>query len=335
MKIIKAKHFIIAVSGIMLAMPLSSNAQVDGSTVPAPAPAPVAPVTPVAPAITLQTFYDQLAPYGQWVNYGTYGYVFIPSVAPGFSPYSTAGHWVYNDTYGWMWASDYAWGWAAFHYGRWNYDANYGWFWIPDLNWGPAWVAWRNCEGYYGWAPMPWGVDINVGFASGYGIAAEHWCFVPQEHMCEINLGGFYVARTHNAAFIEHSVIINRMDYDRDHHFGYFKGPDRVEVEKYVNHPVTVVAYDTYRHAPDRKVVVVNNNDVHHDDGGHHDDHKTVVVVQNNGGHDDHSHDAQRQDNHSQDMQRHDDHSQQSMQRTNQAPNHYVQSNELPRRGRR
>jgi hypothetical protein len=299
------------------ALPIVTNAQVNGAAVPAPAPPPVA---PAPPAITLQTFYDQLAPYGQWVNYGNYGYVFIPSVAPGFSPYCTGGHWVYNDTYGWTWASDYAWGWAAFHYGRWNYDASYGWFWIPDLNWGPAWVAWRNCEGYYGWAPMPWGVDINVGFSTGYGIAPEHWCFIPQEHMCEVNLGGFYIDRSHNRAFIEHSAIINRMDYDRDHHFGYFKGPDRVEVERYVNHPVTVVAVDSYRRVPQRVVVVQHDDhqDMHHDD--HHDDHPVA--------HDDH-HDV-HQDNHQdvhqdnrQDMQRHDQ------------PSHYVQSNDVPRRGGR
>lgn len=91
--------------------------------------------------ITLQTFYDQLAPYGQWINYPNYGYVFIPSAGPGFVPYSTSGHWVYTEQYGWTWASDYAWGWATFHYGRWNYDMNYGWFWVPDLQWGPAWVV--------------------------------------------------------------------------------------------------------------------------------------------------------------------------------------------------
>ena len=210
------------------------------------------PGTPPPPGeVTLQTFYDQLAPYGQWVNYPNLGYVFVPSVAPGFEPYSTAGHWVYNEQYGWTWASDYPWGWAAFHYGRWNFDNQYGWMWVPDLNWGPAWVAWRSSEGYYGWAPLPWGVDINIGFAGGYGIRPEHWCFIPREHMCEFNLGMFFIPRVHNMAFIDHSFIINRMDYDNGRHFGYFKGPDRFEVERFTHAPVRVYREEEIRVHPD------------------------------------------------------------------------------------
>jgi len=283
--------------------------------------------------ITLQTFYDQLAPYGQWVNYPNLGYVFIPSVAPGFTPYSTAGHWTYSDQYGWTWASDYPWGWAAFHYGRWNFDANYGWFWIPDLNWGPAWVAWRNCEGYYGWAPMPWGCNINVGFDGDCGIPAERWCFVPQEHLCEFNLGAFFVPRVHYRAFLDHSTIINRMDYDNGHHFGYFRGPDRVEVERYTHHPVTVVTVNAYRR-PD-------NYNANYE---RHDDHvvNNVVVRQ-----DEHANmQAQRQDNHANEqVQRQDNRAPSQMQNNhgnmgggqvahqNAAPQRAVEINNVPQRG--
>jgi len=271
--------------------------QDNGAPPPTDAPQANAPVT-------LQNFYDQLAPYGQWVNYPNYGYVFIPSVAPGFTPYSTNGHWVYNDAYGWTWASDYAWGWAAFHYGRWNYDASYGWFWIPDLNWGPGWVAWRNCQGYYGWAPLPYGVNINVGFGGGYNIAAEHWCFVPQAHLCELNLGAFFIPREHNYAFIQHSTIIDRMDYDNGRRFGYFKGPDRVEVEGYTHRPVEIVSVDRYRYAPARTVVVEHRGAPER------------VVEQR--------HDAPvvRQDNHV------------VAERTNHAPTHFVEARNVPQRGR-
>ena len=64
--------------------------------------------------MSYQTFYDQLSPYGSWINYPGYGYVWVPQANAGFSPYETDGSWQYTD-YGWTWVSDYAWGWATFH----------------------------------------------------------------------------------------------------------------------------------------------------------------------------------------------------------------------------
>src|ERR1044071_4342023 len=96
--------------------------------------------------VSFQVFYDQLSPYGTWVNYQNYGYVWIPTDVPtGFRPYSTAGHWVYTDD-GWTWVSDYTWGWAPFHYGNWFFDQTYGWMWVPDYEWAPAWVTWGEYE---------------------------------------------------------------------------------------------------------------------------------------------------------------------------------------------
>jgi hypothetical protein len=71
--------------------------------------------------VSFQMFYDQLSPYGQWVNDPNYGYVWIPDVGPNFQPYATNGYWTMTD-YGNTWVSDYEWGWAPFHYGRWLYD---------------------------------------------------------------------------------------------------------------------------------------------------------------------------------------------------------------------
>jgi hypothetical protein len=76
-------------------------------------------------SVSFQLFYDDLSPYGYWVDNPNYGYVWVPNVSPGFSPYGTNGHWVFTD-YGWTWVSDYAWGWAPFHYGRWYSDPMYG-----------------------------------------------------------------------------------------------------------------------------------------------------------------------------------------------------------------
>ena len=207
--------------------------------------------------VTLQTFYDQLAPYGQWVNYPAYGNVFIPNAGPGFIPYSTAGHWEYTDQFGWTWDSDYPWGWACFHYGRWNFDPSYGWFWVPDTQWGPAWVVWRNSDQYYGWAPLPSGVDINMGINNGYGIAPDQWCFVPTQYMGDPNIYNYYMPRTNNDIFIAHSAFIIRMNYDNGHRYGFFAGPDIVEVNRY------------HHGGPIHPVVINFNNDPHHVNGPH------------------------------------------------------------------
>jgi hypothetical protein len=37
-------------------------------------------------SVSFQLFYDELSPYGMWVDYPNYGYVWIPDGDPGFSP---------------------------------------------------------------------------------------------------------------------------------------------------------------------------------------------------------------------------------------------------------
>src|SRR2546430_11716759 len=53
-------------------------------------------------------FRDDLAPYGEWFRYGSYGWVWRPyDVARGWRPY-TAGPWILTDA-GWRWGSDDPW----------------------------------------------------------------------------------------------------------------------------------------------------------------------------------------------------------------------------------
>src|SRR5262245_10768679 len=57
-------------------------------------------------------FYDDLSPYGRWVECEPYGWCWSPyDITAGWRPYLNGG-WVYTD-YGWTWSSDEPWGWAT------------------------------------------------------------------------------------------------------------------------------------------------------------------------------------------------------------------------------
>src|SRR6201985_2125974 len=114
--------------------------------------------------VSFSVFYNSLKPYGRWMTNSSYGQVWVSNTRD-FTPYSTGGHWAYTD-YGWTWVSDYDWGWAPFHYGRWAHESSIGWYWVPGYEWAPAWVAWRNSNDYYGWAPLTPGLSISVGVGS-------------------------------------------------------------------------------------------------------------------------------------------------------------------------
>src|SRR5690348_15205961 len=95
--------------------------------------------TPPGEAIgSVDVFYDQLSPYGVWVDDARAGRVFIPEQAS-FVPY-TDGHWEDTDL-GMVWVSNEPFAWATSHYGRWFYSVDFGrWTWVPDTTWGPSWV---------------------------------------------------------------------------------------------------------------------------------------------------------------------------------------------------
>jgi len=144
-------------------------------------------------AVDVSYFYDELAPYGSWVDYGSYGWCWVPGeVASAWRPYSN-GHWIYTD-YGWTWASYEPWGWATYHYGRWVFDPMYGWVWVPGTTWAPAWVAWREGDDCIGWAPLPpaagWSVSVGLTFGDSYynDIPYQGWCFVPETRFLDTDL---------------------------------------------------------------------------------------------------------------------------------------------------
>jgi len=134
-------------------------------------------------SVDLGFFYDDLAPYGNWIERPSYGWVWTPrQVSTSWRPYRD-GHWVWTDE-GWTWISDEPYGWATYHYGRWYDDPEIGWAWVPDDEWAPSWVSFQEGADYVGWAPLPPGVSVSVSVGSGYGgyaygIAPEYYQFVP------------------------------------------------------------------------------------------------------------------------------------------------------------
>ena len=192
-------------------------------------------------SVSFQVFYNELSPYGTWVNNSQYGFVWVPDVAPGFIPYATNGYWVFTDE-GWTWVSNYPWGWAPFHYGRWYTDPYYGPMWVPDNEWGPGWVSWRRSEGYYGWAPIGPGISISIAYGNGYSIPDNQWTFVRDRDFGRRNINNYYVDHSRNVTIIHNSTVISNTRENRVRNVSYNAGPERNDVEKHGGKPVVPVA---------------------------------------------------------------------------------------------
>jgi hypothetical protein len=174
------RHHVFLILGLLGAFALPQRAE----TAPAP-------LLQVGASLDISFFYDELSPYGEWVEDPQYGYVWSPNgVDPDWRPY-TLGHWVYSDDEGWVWVSDEPWGWGPFHYGRWFVSSG-RWVWVPGSDWAPAWVSWRTGGGYIGWAALP----PQAVFAAGVGlriggveidalIQPTSYCFVEEAHLAD------------------------------------------------------------------------------------------------------------------------------------------------------
>ena len=144
---------------------------------------------PGDPVESVDVFYDQLSPYGVWVDEPDVGRVFVPDT-PGYVPY-TNGHWQYTNL-GFVWVSSEPHAWATAHYGRWAYSSNYGrWYWTPDTQWGPAWVEWRQTGTDFGWAPL--GPEVVV--RAGWQAPVESWHYCRAEHVLDANVTRYYEPR--------------------------------------------------------------------------------------------------------------------------------------------
>jgi len=180
-------------------------------------------------------FYNQLSPYGTWVNMAPYGPVWVANV-PNFQPYYSNGYWAYTN-YGWTWVSNYSWGWAPFHYGRWGHNSRYGWYWVPGYAWGPAWVAWSSSADMYGWAPLMPGMNFGVSLSVNL-FPSSYWTFMPGRYMGMNNIGSYYVNRSRNVTIIKNTTIINNYGTNPENNRRYTMGPNTSDVQRYTGRAV-------------------------------------------------------------------------------------------------
>ena len=212
-------------SGAVAPQPIPEAAPPEEQPAPPPPAASVAPASPAyvsTPPPDVGYFYDDLAPYGTWVELNGLGWCWQPRVVVlnhGWRPYCDSGYWVYTDA-GWYWQSSYSWGWAPFHYGRWQMHPRCGWVWMPDRVWGPSWVVWRSEGDHCGWAPLPphavfqagigWrfnGVSVAVGF--DFGLRPDHYTFVAMRDFNNHDLGHHHLPPTEVTRIYNHTTIIN------------------------------------------------------------------------------------------------------------------------------
>lgn len=191
----------------------------------------------LADSVSYQQFYDALSPYGRWIDYPGYGYVWSPNIAD-FRPYYTDGYWVSTDL-GWCWNSGYNWGWAPFHYGRWFYETGYGWLWLPGYQWAPSWVMWRTSPDYYGWAPLPPGP--NIGISVSVTIPFEHWTFVDHRYITARDFRPYAIDERKTEIIYKNTTIINNFVRAKNNVY-YAKGPDVKEVERFTGQRIAPVA---------------------------------------------------------------------------------------------
>jgi hypothetical protein len=136
----------------------------------------------VSVSVSFQTFYDDLSPYGDWISYPEYGYVWRPDNRySNFHPYRSEGNWAWTEDYGWMWVSDYMG--LGTYYGRWVYDSMTAGSGFLIMNGHRPWVVWRGGGDYYGWAPMSPGISINLYFGNRYNVPYNYWCFAPRRYI--------------------------------------------------------------------------------------------------------------------------------------------------------
>jgi hypothetical protein len=205
--------------------PAENPNAVPPATMQEPPPQPVPQEEPIyssAAPPEVNYFYNELSPYGTWVELGGVGWCWQPRIVlinHGWRPYCDGGHWLNSDC-GWYWQSDYSWGWAPFHYGRWQLHNRCGWVWVPDTVWAPSWVVWRTSGDFCGWAPVPPHAVFDVGFGwrfngarvaanFDFGLRPDCFTFVAFNDFTRRDLGHRHLAATDVTRVFNRTTVIN------------------------------------------------------------------------------------------------------------------------------
>jgi hypothetical protein len=190
-------------------------------------------------------FYEQLAPYGRWMDVSGYGYCWRPTLtAARWKPY-VDGCWVWSSM-GWTWQSNEPFGWATYHYGRWVNLSRHGWVWVPGSEWAPAWVSWRQSRDHVGWAPLP----PDRGSISGvyrdcdtqYNLGPSSYTFITTNHFVQPSYTTYCAPVTQNTTIFQSSVNVTQIvrcdDQPRRGMFQHHGGPPRAQMERDCARPV-------------------------------------------------------------------------------------------------
>jgi len=190
-------------------------------------------------------FYEQLAPYGRWMDVSGYGYCWRPTLTTArWKPY-VDGCWVWSSM-GWTWQSNEPFGWATYHYGRWMNLSRHGWVWVPGSEWAPAWVSWRQSRDHVGWAPLP----PDRGSISGvyrdcdtqYNLGPSSYTFITTNHFVQPSYTTYCAPVMQNTTIFQSSVNVTQIvrcdDQPRRGMFQHHGGPPRAQMERDCARPV-------------------------------------------------------------------------------------------------
>jgi hypothetical protein len=98
---------------------------------------------------------------------------------------------------------------------------------VPGYDWAPAWVCWRQADGYCGWAPLPPGATFRAGVGLwfdgrlavdvDFGLGADRFTFVPYDRFWDHNFHAFLLPRERVSLVFGRSVVMNgyRLDHGR------------------------------------------------------------------------------------------------------------------------
>lgn len=147
--------------------------------------------------------YEDLNAYGDWINDGGYGRVWVPRAVPsGWAPYRI-GHWAYVEPWGWTWIDEQPWGFAPYHYGRWA-NSRGRWVWVPPQReprpvYAPALVAFVG------------GVELAVTLANASAAPVGWFPLGPREvYVPSYTTNRDYYRRLNRSARIDDRILEDR-----------------------------------------------------------------------------------------------------------------------------